>query len=181
MIARALAQEPAVLLLDEPTACLDVARRVELTALLRSLAAETGKAVLCTTHDLELALRAADRIWLVGPDGAVRVGAPEDLALDGSFSRCFASEGVDFDVDSGSLRMRRPVRGVAHVEGEARPALWAARALERAGYAVADGNGNGHGRAEITVRCRSGPTWTLEVDGRRSDHQKLEDLVARLS
>ncbi len=179
MIARALAQEPAVLLLDEPTAYLDVSRRVELTALLRSLAAETGKAVLCTTHDLELALRAADRIWLLDPDGAVRVGAPEDLALDGSFSHCFASEGVDFDVDSGSLRMRRPVRGVAHVEGEARPALWAARALERAGYAIA--NSNGTGPAEITVRCRSGPTWTLEANGRRSDHHKLEDLVARLS
>ncbi|MGH3696990.1 MAG: ABC transporter ATP-binding protein [Pseudonocardiaceae bacterium] len=76
MIARALAQEPAMLLLDEPTAYLDVSRRVELTALLRSLAAETGKAVLCTTHDLELALRAADRIWLLDPDGTVIEGAP---------------------------------------------------------------------------------------------------------
>lgn len=65
MIARALAQEPAILALDEPTAFLDVIGRVEILGLLRRLAAETQRAILCTVHDLELALRVADTVWLL--------------------------------------------------------------------------------------------------------------------
>ena len=61
MIARALAQEPSLLVLDEPTAFLDVPSRVELMGLLRQLTRNSSIAVLMSTHDLELALRTADR------------------------------------------------------------------------------------------------------------------------
>src|SRR5207249_7894211 len=101
MIARALAQEPVVLLLDEPTAFLDVARRVEVTTLLRRLARDTGRAVLFSTHELDLALRTADSVWLLDTAGRVRVGAPEDLVLDGSFARSFEVEGLTFDAAAG--------------------------------------------------------------------------------
>ena len=72
MIARALAQEPALMLLDEPTAYLDLPRRVEIMRLLRQLARTTGRAFLLSTHDLDLALRSADRIWLMGGGGLRR-------------------------------------------------------------------------------------------------------------
>ena len=72
MIARALAQEPVLLVLDEPTAFLDVPSRVELMGLLRQLTRERPLAVVVSTHDLELALRTADVIWLVMPGGETR-------------------------------------------------------------------------------------------------------------
>ena len=63
MIARALAQEPVLMILDEPTAFLDLPRRAEIMALLQNLAHTTDKAILLSTHDLDLALRCADRIF----------------------------------------------------------------------------------------------------------------------
>jgi iron complex transport system ATP-binding protein len=93
LIARALAQEPNLLLLDEPTAFLDWPRRVEIMGILRRLARESGRAVLLSTHDLDLALRGADRLWLLPPGGPIRAGMPEELVLDAfrrepRFRRC---------------------------------------------------------------------------------------------
>ena len=76
MVARALAQEPEVLILDEPTAFLDVQSRIELMGLLRALTRTRSLAVVMSTHELELALRIADCVWLVLPDGTFVSGAP---------------------------------------------------------------------------------------------------------
>ena len=93
MVARSLAQEPQVMILDEVTAFLDLPRRVEIMHLLRSLAHSTDKAILLSTHDMDLALRSADRLWLLPKGGKLHVGAPEDLVLNGSFEEVFSSEG----------------------------------------------------------------------------------------
>ncbi|MEZ4663646.1 MAG: ABC transporter ATP-binding protein [Caldilineaceae bacterium] len=108
MIARALAQEPQVLLLDEPTAFLDLPRRVEILQLLHRLAREQECAVLLSTHDLELALRLADRLWLLPTGGQLTVGLPEELALNGALAAAFRSEGVEFDSQLGSFKLQRP-------------------------------------------------------------------------
>ena len=136
LIARALAQEPRVMLLDEPTAFLDLPRRVEVMDLLRRLARENGQAILLSTHDLDLALRNADRLWLLSADGALYDGAPEDLVLSGAFERVFAAEGVSFDRGRGSFHTREKSCGVVLLQGEGMAAHWARRALERIGYAV---------------------------------------------
>lgn len=69
MLAKAIAQHTPVILLDEPTAFLDHPSKEEALRLLRSLAHDTGKTVLLSTHDLELAARLADDIWALAPDG----------------------------------------------------------------------------------------------------------------
>ncbi|MFQ3535143.1 MAG: ABC transporter ATP-binding protein [Aggregatilineales bacterium] len=138
MIGRALAQETPLIFLDEPTAFLDLPRRVEIMALLRRLAHRTGRAVLLSTHDLDLALRSADCIWLLDGDGKLQAGAPEDLVLNGAFGRTFASEGVAFDAHSGTFKLCAEIRGVLHVQGTGLRAFWAQRALERAGFVVAE-------------------------------------------
>ena len=135
MIARALAQEPAVLLLDEPTAFLDLPRRVEILQLLRRLASDRNRAVLLATHDLDLALRCADRLWLLPPDGPLQTGAPEDLVLSGAFQRTFAD--VEFDPVLGSFHLMREPDGEVGLVGDGLHARWTARALERAGFRVA--------------------------------------------
>jgi iron complex transport system ATP-binding protein len=173
MIARALAQEPAVMLLDEPTAYLDLPRRVEIMLLLRELARKTSRAILLSTHDLDLALRNADRIWLMPKGGDLQVGAPEDLVLSGAFEKAFASEGVQFDKRTGSFKPQVETSKTIAVEGEGVRYIWTVRALERIGYAL-----------DNAVNCRimvTDSSWILQDDGSRTRHESLERLVMALS
>ncbi|MDQ7028254.1 MAG: ABC transporter ATP-binding protein [Anaerolineae bacterium] len=173
MIARALAQEPAVMLLDEPTAYLDLPRRVEIMLLLRDLARKTSRAILLSTHDLDLALRNADRIWLMPKDGVLQVGAPEDLVLSGAFESAFSSEGVLFDRRAGSFRTQVEATKTIVVEGEGVRKIWTIRALERIGYALDD-----------KALCRvivTESTWILHHGDSSSNYDALHRLVMALS
>ena len=82
MIAKALAQETPIIFLDEPTAFLDYPSKVEILNLLHRLSCEMGKTVFLSTHDLDLALRVADRVWLMTKGGTVKTGAPQNLIVD---------------------------------------------------------------------------------------------------
>ncbi len=179
MIARALAQEPVVMLLDEPTAFLDLPRRAEIMAMLRRLARETGRAILLSTHDLDLALRSADRIWLLPKGGRLQTGAPEDLVLSGAFERAFRSEGVQFDSYTGSFHTRTTAAGVVDLHGSGVPAIWTTRALERAGYCVAPG---GHGspvRVELQG-THSETRWHLHQGEGVRVFESVDALLAAL-
>jgi ABC-type multidrug transport system ATPase subunit len=143
MLARALAQEPALLLLDEPTAFLDLPRRVETMRLLRGLARDRGRAVLMSTHDLDLAMRAADRLWLVPPGGPVRTGLPEDLALNGALGGVFDQGDVAFDAATGQFRIHGHPSRTAVLSGDPLLIFWTGRALERLGYAVSHASTEG--------------------------------------
>ena len=177
MIARALAQQPDLLILDEPTAFLDLPRRVEIMALLRKLAHATGKAILLSTHDLDLALRCADRICLLPIDGAMQTGAPEDLILNGAYERAFQSEGVRFDADTGAfvLTAQRGHSAVS-VSGQGRVASWTKHALERAGFRVTATSSDCH----ISIREGDPPSWRVERDGAIREHASIYELIASL-
>jgi iron complex transport system ATP-binding protein len=136
MIARALAQEPAILLLDEPTAFLDVPSRVELMGLLRRLARREQLAVVVSTHDLELALRMADTIWLVSSERKMHTGTPEDIILAGTVADAFQADNIKFHPEERTFRLVIEARGRAVVEGEGLRATLVAAVLEREGYEV---------------------------------------------
>ena len=181
MIARALAQQPQVLLLDEPTAFLDLPRRVELMRLLRGLARETESAILLTTHDLDLALRVADRLWLISSGGDFKEGIPEELALNGAIEEVFMSEGVRFDHERGAFQVNLPVRGSVWLGGDDGVAVaWTWRALERIGFEVREYDP----RAEAEVRALAGRRWTArlggEADGRAAEFGSLAELLGWL-
>ena len=162
MLARALAQEPALLLLDEPTAFLDLPRRVETIRILRKLAREHGRAVLLSTHDLDLAMRAADRLWLLPPGGPVRCGIPEDLALSGAVGSVFDQGDVAFDLASGQFRIHGHPEKWAVLSGDAMLSHWTARALEREGYGITEGGGSGANAAEVSITATAaaeGAVW----------------------
>ena len=171
-IARALAQEPAVLLLDEPTAFLDLPRRVEIVQLLRRLAGEGDRAVLLSTHDLDLALRSADRLWLLPPGGPLQTGAPEDLVLSGAFQSTFGG----FDPATGSFQMSREPGEAVGLTGEGLQARWTARALERAGFRV-DAGREAPPRVEI---LGGGPAWRLHTAGEPRLCASLYEVVGHL-
>jgi iron complex transport system ATP-binding protein len=164
MVARALAQEPLLMVLDEPTAFLDLPRRVEMMRLLRRLARETNRVLLLSTHDLDLALRSADALWLLAPGGVLHSGAPEDLVLGGAFEATFASDGIAFDRRHGSFQVHPPAQRRANLVGDGLIALWTARALERAGYTV--GADNTAAVLQVTISDDAGrPCWELGVPG----------------
>ncbi len=106
MIAKALVQETPVILLDEPTAHLDLPNRVDIMLLLHKLAKETNKAVLLSTHELDLALQSSNKLWLMAPGaGGITVGTPEELIRNNSIQNVFANHSFSFTGDSGSIRI----------------------------------------------------------------------------
>lgn len=136
MIAKALAQDTPIIMLDEPTAHLDLPNRVEIMLLLHRLAHKTDKAILLSTHELDLALQAADRIWLMSADKGVECGVPEDLVFNGSFNRAFESNSYFFNASNGNFSMNYPMARKVWVSGDKTRMYWTLRALARAGYAV---------------------------------------------
>lgn len=86
MIAKALAQETPIIILDEPTAFLDYPSKVDVMQLLKRLAYELDKTIFLSTHDLELVLRIADTIWLLDKDKGLITGNADQLISQGTIS-----------------------------------------------------------------------------------------------
>lgn len=105
MIARALAQQTPIIMLDEPTTFLDVASRLEIMELLRCMAHEHGKAVLLSTHDVADALGIADRLWLLYGNGNLTEGTVHDMVAGGMMDRLFTGRNVRFDAAAGDYRL----------------------------------------------------------------------------
>jgi iron complex transport system ATP-binding protein len=178
MLARALAQEPGLLILDEITAFLDLPRRLHVMRLLRDIARKRDISVLVSTHDLDLALRLADEVWLASSLGEFFQGPPEELVLRGDFGRVFESEELHFDAAEGTFRIDHDLGASAAVQGDDLPAKWTRRALERLGYRVVDWSSP----ADLRVARRANGTETYEVQhgGVTRNHPTLADLLEAL-
>jgi len=128
-----------VIVLDEPTAFLDISNKYEIVHILHKLAVEKGKTILFSTHDLTTAIADSDRMWLM-LDDAVEQGAPEDLILKGDFSSLFHSDHLFFDQEKGDFRFRKQMKRKALVTGRGLAFDWTIKALERNGFEVIDSN-----------------------------------------
>ncbi len=183
MIARALAQQPAVMLLDEPTAFLDLPTRVEITGLLKRLTRETGLAVLMSTHDLDLALRSADTLWLITPGQKVENGAPEDLILRGRLQSTFSSSELRFDSDIGGFRPHTPAIGNALLNADGHAGRWMRRALEREGFRVFDDRTTGEEMdVEVVADNSAGQSaWLLKMGGVSRHCSDIGSLIAQIA
>jgi iron complex transport system ATP-binding protein len=136
MIARALAQDTPIILLDEPTAHLDLNNRLEIMNLLRRLARTRSKTILVATHELDLALQTADIIWLAGQDRSIVTGIPEDLVLNGRFDEIFKFKG--FDLKTGKVYHEAFRQTSVRIEGNGHNYLWTKNALERCGFSITE-------------------------------------------
>lgn len=96
MISKALAQETPIMLFDEPTAFLDYQSKVALFKLLKSLAVRTGKAILVSTHDVELAVQLADKLWIIS-SGKMYAGTVDELSHNGVLNRFIDDENLHYD------------------------------------------------------------------------------------
>lgn len=96
LIARAIAQTARIMILDEITAFLDLPGRVEVMSLLRRHARASQACILLSSHDLDLSLELADRIWLLDGQGGLVAGEAEELITAGAFGRAFDTLEVAF-------------------------------------------------------------------------------------
>ena len=180
MIARAVAQDTPLLILDEPTAHLDVPNRTAILRLLQQLAHQHQRAVLLSTHALDLALQMADRLWLLH-QGTIRTGVPEDLVLDGTLASVFAHEheNITFDLHAGMFRVTPSGGRTIGLSGPMPGVFWVRRALERVGYTVTDPS---PGISSVCVSESSAPLrWTIKQASRSVDGQGIEALLQELS
>ena len=180
MIARALAQDPKLMVLDEPTAFLDLPHKIETMRILKSVAQKTGKAVLLSTHDLNLAIRCADQLWIMNRNGTLVSGIPEDLVLSGIFGSAFEIEGVSFDPVRGEFTIPVEKKGTFRlIAPESVERIWTLYALERIGFVQ-----TAEDRADIAVTVRKdgeNPVWLLSSHGREKMCENIHGLVKCIS
>ena len=174
MIAKALAQETPVIFLDEPTAFLDFPSKVDIMQLLRRLSRETHKTIFLSSHDLELALQIADKVWLMSKSESLATGSPEDLALDGRLSRFFSHRGIAFDEQTGLFRPKFEYVHSVRLTGVGQRWLMAQKALNR-NCISADGSAE----AEIAVDvCEHG--FMVSVRGGKPEEAPTVERMLEL-
>ena len=102
LIARALAQDTPLIILDEPTTHLDLLHKVVLFKLLKKLTQETGKCILFSTHDIDMAIQLSDEMIIMTPENVIQ-DQPCNFILKGSFNTLFQDEHIVFDSEKGKF------------------------------------------------------------------------------
>ena len=103
VLARALAQEPKLMLLDEPTAHLDLKHRIEVMGILRNLCRDSGLTVVASLHDIDIAAKVADRVVLVQHGGISDFGLPEAVLTSDKVGQLYGLDRADFDGHLGGI------------------------------------------------------------------------------
>jgi iron complex transport system ATP-binding protein len=179
MIARALAQDTPVIILDEPTAFLDIRNTHAIFHLLHQLAREEEKTVILSTHDLNIALREMDKLWIM-LERETMEGGPEDAVLKGWLGHLFHDEHVGFNAEKGEFFFRKEHAGTAVVTGEGLPYSLTVRALERKGYQILD-----EVTADIQLTVVQDPetadlSWQLIKNGNHFRFDSIYSLMSQL-
>lgn len=137
-IARALAQDAPIMVLDEPTAHLDLVNRYEIMQLLREISLHKGKSVLVITHDLDIALESSDQIWLMNCGEDLVKGLPEDLVISGKINQLFPQEKFEFNTQRGRVEIKSQP-ATFNIEGSQELIFWLQKALKKARIYELDG------------------------------------------
>lgn len=176
MIARAVIQDTPIILLDEPTAHLDLNNRLEIMNVLRKLAHKSKKAILISTHELDLALQTADIIWLASYDKKIITGIPEDLVLNGAFDSVFQFKG--FDLKTGKVQHEAHRGMQVKLTGAGHEHLWTKNAFERNGFII---NEQEWKHAVFIEQNQGTLQWTLDNEITFTSLQELLQYMTKQS
>lgn len=173
MIARLLAQDTEIMVLDEPTAFLDIRNRYEILHLLHDLSRLKQKTIVMSTHDLQAAMSESDKIWLLTETGLTE-GAPEDLVLSGAFDTMFTSPAIKFRKTDGNFYPVREEGGAVFVSGVGLTWEWTVRAMRRLGYNVLDRPSDSCLQVSFD---ESGHRWFIAKGGERLTANSIYELT----
>jgi iron complex transport system ATP-binding protein len=176
MIARILAQDTGIMIMDEPTAFLDTGSKYEILHLMHLLSQKNGKTIIFSTHDLQMAISQSDKIWLILENKLIE-GAPEDLMIEGAFAHLFDLSPVQFNSENGTFSFRAMEKGKIYVEGDGTRRHWVEKAVIRAGFAVSET------RTLPYINIPQGNKSEYQFIMRNSDQQfgSIYDLVSYLN
>ncbi|MBN2236371.1 MAG: ABC transporter ATP-binding protein [Bacteroidales bacterium] len=133
LIAKAIAQETPIIILDEPTVYLDFPSKVSIFSKLVQISHTKKIGVIISTHDLEIALKTADQIWLMRANQTIKTGIPEDLVLDGAIAASFSNEVLTFDLNTAHFSYTYQTKNLINCIGNQVQDEWLKRALVRKG------------------------------------------------
>lgn len=176
MIARVLAQDTEIMVMDEPTAFLDIRSKYEIIQLMHELTRKRDKTIIFSTHDLNIAISQADKIWLIF-DKKLNEGAPEDLIIEGSFNDLFDSSVVGFNQTDGSFSFRRKDRGRIYIEGNGNLRYWTEKAIIRAGFSISGSRNN----MVVKIPTADFNKWLLITADQSKEFQSIYELAEWLN
>ncbi len=134
MIAKALSQECPIIILDEPTAFLDIESRIEIMNLLHKLAHDQNKTILLSTHDIDLAFLLSDKLWMLSKEAGLITGVTEDIILSGKIDQFFNSKNITFNKYSGTFYPIRSSENKVYIDAENEFLFWTINLLLRLGF-----------------------------------------------
>lgn len=180
MIAKAIAQETPIILLDEPTAYLDYPSKISMMLLLHRLAKALKKTIFMSTHDLEHALQVADQVWLLDHEKGLTTGMPEDLSIDGSIEKYFAKENMLFDRESCTFAIEHETARDIIMEGKKDSLEYrlCTKALMRNGMKpIASAEGT-NASTDVSIKVPGDGTYRLIEKGKETVKvEKMEHLL----
>jgi len=157
MIARALAQDTDMILLDEPTSFLDLSNKFTIYKLLSEIASGQNKTIVFSTHDLNIALKYADKIWLIKNE-KIYEGAPEDLLINHVFNDIFEKKIVYFNTETNEFSVRfekkYPINLIQHSQQENLKNLTESALIKKGFYTIEE-------RAKLSIQINNDNTWTV--------------------
>ncbi len=181
MIARALVQDTPLILLDEPTAHLDLPNRVMIFQLLKQLCKQAHKAILTTTHELSLAIQSSDTIWLTDTQKSFFCAAPEDLVLQDRFGQAFPELGFRFDKSTGDFQLQYPYKQEVILQGEGIYAHWTKKALERNHIKAITAQDTSKSLLKISLKQDEVVSWQIEYQAYSKQVFSIEALLNELA
>jgi iron complex transport system ATP-binding protein len=175
MIARALSQDTPVIILDEPTAFLDLPARHETIRLLNNLSRHKNKLIIFSTHDLSIAMDEVDKLWLMTDEGLME-GAPEDLLMNQGFRKLFNNSDLDFDARSLVFRFSRELKRRVKILADEKYVVFTRKAMERIGFKTTRNEDTDY---TITVVADNAiPVWQVDGPGLHRSFNSIYQLTA---
>lgn len=169
MIAKALAQECPVIILDEPTAYLDIVNRIEITNLLHNLSSSLNKTILLSTHDIELALTLADRLWLLSSGKGLMCGVTEDIVFSDAINDYLGNGYISFDKHTGTFMTQHKFDKYVRLIAEGDLYHWTKNFLQRNGFGLSEDS-------DISVQVISADNIEIRVGDKVSALGSFEEL-----
>ncbi|MFH2142006.1 MAG: ABC transporter ATP-binding protein [Bacteroidota bacterium] len=177
LIARALAQDTGIIVMDEPTAFLDVPNRFSSVSLLRRLTRTRGQSIVMSSHDISVMLKTTDILWLI-TNGAIVHGAPEDLVLEGAMNHLFSSNEFSFSTETGEFIYREKHDYLVGIQGEGMNLEWTVKALARAGVKTVCNNNQ---TCNVIIEAKPDQTnWIIEKNNHKFVYHSLYELTKEI-
>jgi len=161
LIARALVQDTDIIILDEPTAFLDLSNKYQITSILKDLTRKKNKTIIFSSHDFNIVLKEADKIWLFNNKNIIS-GAPEDLIINNSFNTLFNNSDLEFSIEKGDFISKTSATKEIAIIGEGNHKTLTKRALERMSFKVIKNNSS-----DLILKvdtANNSPFWQLNYN-----------------